>query len=199
MKHTLFIAAAFLLLSGTSCNNAGTGTPGKTDSPAVKTESKAEKNRALVKKGYDQFPTHDAKKVWTDASPDLTEYYDGSMPPAHGDSAVQALAVYFNSFPDLKADNAMFFADDNGNVIVVSDYSMTFKNDMPMPGGMPPIKATGKSATFKEVDIFTVADNGKVTSHRSVYPMGALFMQLGVDMSKMQPPASGDMKKGGKK
>jgi predicted ester cyclase len=97
------------------------------------------------------------------------------------------LAAYLSAFPDLKAENTMYFADGN-TVIVVADWSMTFKNDMM---GM---KATGKSTKYKDVDIFTFDDNGKVTSHRSIYPIGALMMQMGCDMSKMEHMDK-DMKK----
>jgi hypothetical protein len=45
---------------------------------------------------------------------------------------------------------------------------------------------TGKTAKFKDVDIFTFDDNGKMTSHRNIYPMGAFMMQVGVDMAKMK-------------
>lgn len=199
MKHTLFIVAAFAIFSFASCNNMGNGEGNKTDSTAAKTESKAEKNKKTIMKGMDAMASsHDANKVLADAAPDFMEYQDGTTPPIKGDTAKMGLQSYLNSFPDMKMENSMYFADDH-NVVVVSDYTMTFKNDLVIPG-MPPIKATGKTAKVKDVDIFTINDNGKVASHRSIYPSGALFMQLGVDMSQLQPPPpAGDKKKEEKK
>ena len=188
MKRTLFIVTAFTVFSFASCNNATTSneTP-KTDSTATKMESKTEKNKKTIMACMDGISAHDANKVMKESAPDMVDYGDGNMPPVKGDSAKQMLSAYLSAFPDLKAENTMYFADGN-SVIVVADWSMTFKNDMM---GM---KATGKSTKYKDVDIFTFDDNGKITSHRSIYPIGALMMQMGCDMSKMEHMDK-DMKK----
>jgi hypothetical protein len=189
MKHTLLIAGACALFSFASCSNTTNTTPPKADSTAAPMESKAEKNKKTIMKGLDAMSsTHDANKVLMDTSPDFTEYQDGTMPPVKGDSAKQALQQYLNAFPDMKIENSQYFADEN-SVVVISDYSMTFSKDL------GPIKATGKSAKIKDVDIFTFNADGKVASHRSIYPNSATFMQLGVDMSKMQAMMEKEKKK----
>jgi predicted ester cyclase len=181
MKHTLFISAAIALLAFASCNNATTSTEApKTDSTAAKMENKAERNKKTIMGCMDGFNAHDIDKVMKDASPDMVDYGDGSMPSAKGiDSGKKMLGMLFNSFPDWKGENQMYFADGD-NVAVVSDWSLTFKNDFM---GM---KATGKSTKFKDVDLFTFDNNGKVTSHRNIYPFGVALMQMGCDMSKME-------------
>ena len=191
MKHTLIIAGTFALFSFASCNNANTesSTTTKTDSTATKTESKTERNINSIKASMDGINSHDINKVFKDTgNHDFVEYGDGSMPPLKNDSAKKSLADFMNAFPDMKIESAQYFADGN-TVVVVDDWNMTFKNDL------GPIKATGKSIKYKDVDIFTFDDNGKLLSHRNIYPNGAIFMQVGVDMSKMQ--AGGD--KGAKK
>src|SRR5438067_822970 len=113
MKYTLFITAAFAIFSFASCNNAGTGneTP-KTDSTAMKAQTKADKNKKTIMEGMVAFNAHDAEKVLKDASPDFIEYQDGSMPPVKGvDSVKKMLSQYMNAFLDLKSENTMYFAD----------------------------------------------------------------------------------------
>ena len=196
MKHTLFITAAFALFSFASCNNTATdnGSP-KTDSTAAKAGSKTERNISSVRSSMDGINAHDINKVFKDSNNhDFTEYGDGSMPPVKGDSAKKSLADFMHAFSDMKIESAMYFADGN-TVVVVDDWNMTFTNDL------GPIKATGKSIKYKDVDIFTFDDNGKMLSHRNIYPNSAIFAQVGVDMSKMQAMGDKgkDMKKEGDK
>ena len=67
---------------------------------------------------------------------------------------------------------------DGDKVMVYGDWSGTFKNDFM---GM---KATGKSFKVKDVDIFTLNDEGKITSHRNVLPWSAIMEQVGAKMPK---------------
>lgn len=182
MKHTLLIASAIVLFSFASCNNeAGKTTTPTADSTAAKTESKSERNKKVIMACMEGINTHDLAKVIKDSSATFTEYQDGSTPPGNLDTTKHVLTMVFNCFPDMKAENSIFVADGN-NVVVISDWIMTFKNDM------GPVKATGKTVKYKDVDIFTLDDNGKITSHRNIYPTAAIMMQAGVDMSKMQAP-----------
>jgi predicted ester cyclase len=193
MKHTLLLGGVIALCLFASCNSAPSADNAapKKDSTATMTENKTDRNKKIVMACMDGINTHDVNKVFKDCSTDFTEYQDGSVPPQKGDSAKQGLAGFLNAFPDMRSENAMYLADGN-TVAVASDWTMTFKNDM---GAM---KATGKTAKYKDVDIFTLSDDGKITSHRSIYPMGALMMMVGVDMAKMQAMMDKDMKKDAK-
>ena len=191
MKHTLFISAAIALLFIASCNNpapsAGDSATAKMDSAARMRDDKEERNKKVAMASEAGVNAHDVNAVMKDASPDFTEYVDGSVPPQKLDSAKHSFAMFLAAFPDMKGENQVYVADGD-NVIVSSDWTLTFKNDFM---GM---KATGKTAKFKDVDIFTFDNNGKVTSHRSIYPFGAMMMMVGCDMSKM-PGMDKDMKK----
>jgi predicted ester cyclase len=189
MKHTLFIAAAFAVFSFASCNNAGTNAEApKVDSTCIKAQMKVEKNTKTVMTIMEGINAHNVDKVFSTGDiNNFTDYGDGSMPPMKGDSAKTMLAQYMNSF-DMKAENTEIVAEGN-KTISSSDWTLTFKNDFK---GM---KATGKTVKCKDVDIFTFDDNGKVTSHRNIYPSAALMMQMGVDMAKMQAMMGGGDKK----
>ena len=63
-------------------------------------------------------------------------------------------------------------------VAVFADWSGTFKGEMM---GMKP---TGKAMKFKDADLFTFNNEGKVTEHRSIYPMEAMMRQVGATMKK---------------
>jgi predicted ester cyclase len=188
MKNTLLIAAALGFISVASCNNAADSNAGapKADS-TQKMESRQERNKKIIMASMEGINAHDANKVMKDAAPDMTDYSDGSMPPVKGDSAKQMLAMFLNAFPDLKSTNETYVADGN-TVAVIADWTLTFKNDMM---GM---KATNKSTKYHDVDVFTLDDNGKVITHRSIYPIADLMMQMGCDMSKMEA-GNKDMKK----
>jgi predicted ester cyclase len=188
MKNTLFIAVAFATFSFASCNNPSTnGEASKTDSTCIKTQMKNDRNKKTAMESIDGINAHDAGKVMKDASPDFMDYGDGSMPPQKIDSAKQMLAMFLSAFPDAKVSNTQCVADGN-TVMAMSDWSMTFKNDM------MGIKATGKTVQGKDIDIFTFDDNGKITSHRNIYPSAAIFANAGVDMAKMQAMMAGAAK-----
>jgi hypothetical protein len=57
-------------------------------------------------------------------------------------------------------------------VVVLAEYSGTFKKDF---GKM---KATNKSFKFPDADVFTLNDDGKISSHRYIQPDATLFGQV---------------------
>ncbi len=193
MKHTQLIWVAIALFWFASCNNPTTANNGmNNDSTANKTMDKTEMNRRVAMECMDAVNAHDTGKLAKNMAADFIEYQDGSMPPQKTDSAMKGLQMFLNSFPDMKGENAVYCADGN-NVMVAADWSMTFTNDM---NGM---KATGKTCKYKDVDIFTFDDHNKITSHRSIYPLSAMMMQVGADMSKMQMAMDKDKMNGDKK
>jgi predicted ester cyclase len=194
MKHALFIPAAIALFSVASCNSpapSGDNAAPKADTAAKMSDNKAERNRKTIMESMDAFNAHNAEGVLKNCAPNFMEYMDGSIPPQKLDSAKIGLAGYLNAFPDVKGEN-MTYISDGDKVVVVTDWTQTFKNDMM---GM---KATGKTVKYRDVDIFTFDNDGKVMSHRSIYPMGAILAMAGADMSKM-PGMDKDMKKEGSK
>jgi predicted ester cyclase len=122
---------------------------------------------------------HDVDKVVKDAAPGFVEYQDGTTAPGNVDTTKKILSMLFASFPDWKGENQVYATDGN-YVMVYSEWTATFKNDM------GPIKATGKTIKYTDVDIFTLDNNGKITSHRNIFPNMDFMMRAGVDLSKMQ-------------
>lgn len=173
LAATLFAATAFIA----SCNNSDDKTKND-DSKTTAAESKAEKNKKAALATVTGINNHNAAEVVKDGVADFVDYGDGSMAPVKGiDSCKAFINSFFTAFPDYKAENAMAFADDN-TAVVIADWTGTFKGDMM---GM---KATGKSFKLKDVDIFTFNAEGKMTTHKSVYPMASLLQQVGAQMPK---------------
>jgi len=188
MKHTLFIPAAIALCSFAACNTpapSGDSATAKADSTARMKDNKEERNKKTIMECMDAVNAHSVDGVFKNAAANFMEYQDGSVPPQKLDSAKLSFPMYANAFPDMKGENMTYVADGD-NVMVSSDWTMTFKNDMM---GM---KATGKTVKYKDVDIFTLDNDGKITSHRSIFPFGTMMAMAGCDMSKMQGM---DMKK----
>lgn len=109
---------------------------------------------------------------------DFTEYFDGSMDPvSNKDSAIMFVQEWKNAFPDMKIENQIYAADGD-YVLAYGVWSGTFENDMM---GM---KATGKSFTMHDVDVFKFNEEGKIVEHRGVQNGATMMMQLGAEMPK---------------
>lgn len=122
----------------------------------------------------DGINKHDAGMVVKDAASNFMDYGDGTHPPMPLDSAKPMLQMWMNAFPDTKGENMVYCADGD-YVTVMADWTCTWKNDFM---GM---KATGRSATYKDVDIFKLDDAGKITEHRSVQNFGCVLGMLGYE------------------
>lgn len=175
-----FIPLALIALLATSCSNNPSTTNAKdTTMAAVVPDTKttmAEKNKATALASMQAFNNHNAADVLKDATADALDYGDGSMQPVKGkDSITAGIQMFLKSFPDVKGENLMAFADGN-QVVVIGDWSGTFKNDF---NG---IKATGKSYKYKDADIFTFNSAGQMTEHRSIQPGMTMWTQVGVKM-----------------
>jgi steroid delta-isomerase-like uncharacterized protein len=145
----------------------------KTDSSATeKTESKEERNKKVIKQGMDALNNHDFDKMTSLMTDDAVDYGDGSGHSIKGRDSINAnMKTFFGSFPDFKGEDSKFYADGD-NVVVTATYSGTFKKDM---GKM---KANGKSFKFRDADIFTLNDAGKITSHSYIQSDATMMSQL---------------------
>ena len=180
MKRFLLATAAFACFA-TACNNSGSSTAASTTdtSSAMMSNSKTdmtEKNKQTAIAADEAASNHDVDALFKDASSDFTEYADGSMAPVKGiDSAKKFFLMFVTAFPDMKGENLTAIAEGN-QVAVFGDWSGTFKGDLM---GMKP---TGKSAKWKDVDIYTFNDEGKITEHRSIQSMTSILWQVGAKM-----------------
>lgn len=171
MKQVLLAAGLMTGLLLTSCSNKKTETPAASNSTAA--AAGEERNKKTVLANLEALNNHDANMMLKDAAPGAVEYGDGSMPPVTNlDSIKAGLSMFLNAFPDLKMQNPMLFVS-GSRVAVVADYKGTFKNDFQ---GM---KATNKTIQYKDCDIFTFTEDGKIAEHRAIMPFSSILMMAG--------------------
>jgi hypothetical protein len=175
--YLLLIAIAGFLTACT--DNAGTtASENKTDSAAAPAETKQERNKKILMASMEGMATHDAEILMKDAAPDYTDYGDGTVPPMKNpDSSKIGLKAWLNAFPDVKGENLVYAAEGD-YVMVWGTWSATFKNDF------MGIKATGKSYSLPDVDIFKFNDEGKITEHRNIQPFSVVMTAVGAKMPK---------------
>jgi len=166
-KIFVIMAASFFVLS--ACNNDKKDDKGdKKESSMASGENKQERNKKVIMASMEAFNNNDMDNVFKDVAAGYIDYADGSMPPQTVDSIKIFLKMLKESIPDYKGENHMYLADGD-NVAVVADWSGTFKNDL------MGIKATGKMFTYKDVDLFKMNDEGKITEHRSIANFGMVL------------------------
>ncbi len=171
MKKNIFLLMALSLLVMTACNNEKkTDTGDAKEGTLSSAESKEERNKKVIMASFENFEKGDMDAVFKDAAPNFTDYADGSVPPI---TSVDSIKQFFNmvtaAFEGYKGENLKFYADGD-YVLVHGDWGGVFKNDFM---GM---KATGKPFKFKDVDIFKLNEEGKITEHSSVQNLGAVLM-----------------------
>lgn len=178
MRNTLITAAVAGVLLFASCQNSGSGNAAATDSTAAPVETKQERNKKVVMASNEAMMKKDIDGMFKyGADSGFVDYGDGSMPPmTNRDSIKQMMNMWMSAFSDFKGENLQYYADGD-NVIVYGEYSGTWTGDMMGQ------KANGKSFKTTDVDIFTLNEEGKITSHRNIQNWGAVMaMQLGVKM-----------------
>ena len=180
MKKFFLLASIIGALYLTACNDGSTGTTGtdsKKDSTAMTQEDKEERNKKTALASVNEFLAGNIDGVFKDVVPDATDYFDGTMPAIKGVDSIKAGMKGWLAAFEVKGNNIEAVADGN-TVIVYGDWTYTWKNDF------MGAKANGKSTTYKDVDIFTFNDEGKMTSHRSIYPSSAFMASVGVPAPK---------------
>ena len=173
-KSILFLmAASFVVL--TACNNEKKADEGdKNEASVSSAESKQERNKKVIMTSFENFEKGDMDAVFKDAAPNFTDYADGSIPPI---TSIDSIKQFFNmmttAFEGYKGENLKYFADGD-YVLVHGDWGGVFKNDF------MGIKATGKPFKFKDVDIFKLSEEGKITEHSSVQNLAGVLMAAGM-------------------
>jgi predicted ester cyclase len=178
MKRLLvFICAVPLMFS---CNsNSGNPASAMNDSlvqAAAAKDSMLARNKATALASQEALNAGKYDDMYKDFATDGSDYGDGSMAPVKGVDSMKAMFKSFiNAFPDMKGENFIAVAEGN-QVAVFGDWTGTFKN--PLMG----MKPTGKSFKFRDVDLFTFNDAGKITEHRSVQSFATILQQVGAKM-----------------
>ena len=115
----------------------------------------------------------DAAGVMQHAANDMIDYGDGSYPAIKGIEDNQKELQKWLTAVEMKGSDYVAVADGD-YVMVYAKWNATWKNDYK---GM---KASGKTATFNDVDIFKFNDDGKIIEHRYVQPNSEVGKQLGM-------------------
>jgi predicted ester cyclase len=166
----------------TSCNSSNSAMMNNgMDSVAAAYKAKdsvLQKNNATALAAVQAFSSGKLDEAFKDVTSDAVDYGDGMMAPVKGrDTIISMVKGYLSAFPDYKGENYMVVGDGN-HVAVFGDYSGTFKN--PWMG----MKPTGKSFKYRDVDLFTFNDAGKITEHRSVQSGKTMMDMIGAKMKK---------------
>jgi predicted ester cyclase len=136
-------------------------------------ESKQDRNKKVVMASMESFSKGDLEGTFKDAASNFTDYADGSIPPMTNiDSLKNFMKMMMASVENYKGENLKYYAEGD-YVLVHGDWGGTFKSDL------MGIKASGKPIKFKDVDIFKLNDEGKITEHSSVQNVAAILMASG--------------------
>jgi predicted ester cyclase len=186
MKRLLAILSSVCFIAISCTNSSGPASAkdsltaaGSSMSPSAgSSNDMLEKNRATALASVQGFINHDATATLKDVSSDFVDYGDGSSAPIKGmDSCKASIQSFLTAFPDVKGENLMAIAEGD-HVAVFGDWSGTFKMKMM---NMEP---TGKSFKMKDCDLFTFNNNGQITEHHAIQPMGTIMMQVMADKKK---------------
>lgn len=179
MKKIFVMMAASLVMLSACNDDKKTETDDKKmgdEKMSSSAEEKEERNKKTVLASLEGVSAHDVNVMLKDAATDITDYGDGSGPPMKGiDTARAGIAAWFAAFPDVKGENFKAVADGDW-VMVWGDWSGTWKGDFM---GQKP---TGKSYKIKDVDIFKLNDEGKITEHHYVQSWMNTASQVGMKM-----------------
>jgi ketosteroid isomerase-like protein len=168
----LLLAASSLIMA--ACDNTKSNKARKRETSLPASENKRERNKKVIAASMECLMKGDLDGTFKDAAIGFVDYGDGSIPPISNlDSLRGFIKTLMTSIEGYKAENLVYYADGD-HVIVYGDWNGTFKTDM------MGIKATGKPVKFKDVDIFKLSDEGKITEHRSVQNIGAVLTAAGM-------------------
>lgn len=168
-KVILFLSLIPMLVA--SCNNAKTtDETTKKDASTASSESKQERNKKVVMASFENFMKGDIDATFKDVAPGYVDYMDGTTPAQKNIDSVKAgMKAFTNAIEGYKGDNLKYYADGN-DVLVFAEWSGVFKKDFM---GM---KATGKPIRFRDIDMFKLNDEGKITEHSSIQNLAGVFL-----------------------
>ena len=167
----------FLLFA---CNdNSSTGVANESSVAGPDTASskagKEERNKQTVSAIIQSINNHDANAFFANCAADVKDYGDGSSNPMNLDSMKMFINTLLTAFPDFKISDEKMTAEGDW-VMVWAENSGTWKGDFMGQ------KANGKTFKFRDVDIFRLNDEGKITEHHNIQPMSTFATQLGMKM-----------------
>lgn len=176
MKKMMIFLLAFLTFGCQNTSLSKTGDASNADSSKMvsTTVGKISILKSFYKETQEKMDTMDYGGFFANG---YTEYGDGTMPPkvyATPDSLVIGYKQLCKIVPNNVAFDEEYFSGDSGKILVLATFTGTW-NGIEVNGQ----KATNKSYKYKDADIWTLDANGKITSHRNVYPASAIYEQVG--------------------
>jgi ketosteroid isomerase-like protein len=175
MKKIIFSLMAISLLI-VACNDEKKTGEGENKEMTMSSsaENKQERNKTVVKASLESFMKGDLDGTFKDVTGDFVDYADGSTQPMRNmDTLKNFIKMLKESIENYKGDNLQYFVDGD-YVLVTGEWGGTFQKDL------MGIKATGKPVRFKDVDMFKLNEQGKITEHSSVQNIGAVLMTAGM-------------------
>jgi predicted ester cyclase len=175
MKELLFLTTTFLF--GVICNihpaYAQTADVRNASTVAkMSQEEKEERNKKIALANAEAIHAHDIDAASKNFASDIINYGNGAMPPQKGIEAVTAsLRMFTGAFPIDKIDKLVAVADGDW-VMLWGKWSGTWKGDFMGQ------KATGKSFTKPEVEIYRFNEEGKIIEHHSVQSLREVARQI---------------------
>jgi ketosteroid isomerase-like protein len=171
MKKLIFslFTSSLLIVACHNTSKENSDMTGKTTETNAR-ESKEDRNKKIIETSMETFNKGDLDGVFKEVAPNYTDYGDGSSPPTTNlDSTKQLFRAFMNSVEGYKGQNLKYYADGD-YVLVQADWVGTFKRDF------MGIKATGKPLKFRDIDIFKLNEDGKITEHSSIQNIGAILI-----------------------
>src|SRR5215203_3879059 len=175
MQKRLFLSVAllgFAISNVTQVSAQNTGNSIASTTKKLSQEDKEERNKKIALANAEAIHVRDVDAASKSFSPDIINYGNGNIPPQKGIEAVTAsLRMFVGAFPIDKIDNLVAVADGDW-VMLWGKWNGTWREDFMGQ------KATGKSFTKPEVEIFRFNEEGKITEHHSVQSIREVARQI---------------------
>ncbi|QHT71496.1 ester cyclase [Rhodocytophaga rosea] len=144
--------------------------------PKLTDEAKEQRNKATALASVRAVAANQIDEALKDCAPDIINYGNGSIPPAHGLEKNRAgLKMATTAVPFNGSENLMAVADGEW-VMVWGKFSGSWQKDMMGQ------KATGKPYQKTDVEIFRFNEAGQITEHHSVQSFYEVARQIGLQL-----------------
>ena len=127
-------------------------------------QGSSKNNIDIIKDYYKAFNENDPQKIATFFAGGFTNYGDGNRPSVIFKTQKEYADKMSEAFKTqkVKSFDEEYFSDNNGKVIVLANYTVTMKDNT--------FGTKDKSHTHYDADIYILNNEGKIISHRWVFP-----------------------------
>lgn len=143
-------------------------------------KSQSQDNIAIIKNYYKAFNENDPKKMASFFADGFVDYGYGNKPPitykSSADYEKKLEEGFKNSPAKCVSSNEEYLLGEDGKVVVLADYTNTMLTDV--------YGTKGRSHTHHDADIYILNKEGKIISHRWIFPgyiVQMMLMQNGLE------------------